>query len=87
MKKDRLIGKFVEVQWDDAASFGGAWRRGDELKAMIDDDEFSHIVTVGHLLKRNSKRVLVAGSKSDHGAYSDLVEVPTGMVKRVRQLK
>lgn len=71
------------VVWDDACSLGGWFTE-------LSKAEMSYLVaTVGFIVHRDKNRICVAQSMAldADGTYADVLTIPTGMVKKVVQLK
>ena len=72
----------VEVEWYDACSNHG-WYDTNTLKKL----ELVVMWTVGYMLRRNRRVIVLAQAVSDYAKYSELWIVPMATVKRVRRLK
>ena len=88
MKSSHLADKFpiVEVTWADAASTGAGWMLARELKEWMDAD-FTVCKTVGYLVRKDNKKVVVAASGTSNDKWSDTTEIPRSQVRRIRRLK
>lgn len=72
----------VSVIWEDA-SHNNTWHTIEDamnMKPYI-------VTTLGHLLKRDKKCVVVTQSISDRNTISDTMRVPVGMIRSVKVLK
>jgi hypothetical protein len=74
--------KMVEVTWDDAASHS-AWRDMEDA----DKTDVDVITTLGHLLSKDKRRLRVAMNISGYGNVSDILNIPTSCVKKIRRLR
>ena len=73
--------KFVQVEWDDAASCA-TWRGLDDLPHT------QPCITRGWLLEENKKELIIAATVQEGGPdFGELIALPRGMVKRIRRLK
>lgn len=72
----------VRVEWVDSASTG-RWRHRKEAERF----DVVACTTVGFVVSRNSKRIVLAQSVSEDDDVCDTMTIPAGCVKRVRRLK
>ena len=77
MKKKRV----VEVVWVDACSDDG-WTDSEDIKAGSD----YIAVSVGFLLLRDKRRVILTQSLGQNDKCGGYLQIPAGCVKRVRRL-
>lgn len=86
MPRRRTLKKFplVIVEWNDACSNGG-WRLATDA---IREHKPVAVVTVGWLLRRTLRSVLVAQSyQPADDRVTDTIAIPNGMVRRVRTVR
>ena len=74
-------GALVEVHWTDSYTMHG-WR-GDEQP----DGEPLECRSVGYLVKRSKKVVVVCQNVSEQGSTGDWMTIPASCIRRVRRLK
>ena len=74
--------KIVEVTWHDSCSDGG-WK---SLKSSL-SGSISTCQSVGYLLQRNRKQVILIQSRSDTGNLSDQIAIPRTDVVKIIYLK
>lgn len=74
----------VQVTWNDAKSTGGGWRSvNDTIKEASGPFEVS---SVGYLLKRDKKELILAQTLTKTGSAADCITIPSGFVHKVRRL-
>lgn len=74
----------VQVTWNDAKSHGGGWQTiEDTIKNARGPFEVS---SVGYLLKRNKKELILAQTLTKNGLAADTITIPSGFVHKVRRL-
>lgn len=74
----------VQVTWHDAKSHGGGWQTiADTIKNARGPFEVS---SVGYLLKRNKKELILAQTLTKNGLAADTITIPRGFVHKVRHL-
>ncbi len=83
MRKQLTRYPIVDVQWDDA--WGSEDKNG--TKSKPDKCEPWLKRTVGFLVKRNKKGVLVSQELNEDGAYEYNTFVPKGAITKMRTLK
>ena len=69
----------VCVHWDDATADPGWHDDGEHTFAP-------HIVSVGYLVRRNAKEIVIAGSANSYDHVCDLLLIPMGCVTKVERL-
>ena len=74
----------VQVTWHDAKSQGGGWREIKDL-AQFARGPFE-CSSVGWLLKRNKKEIILAQTLSKSGLGTDTITIPRGFIWKVRHL-
>jgi hypothetical protein len=67
--------KLVLVQWDDAASVTSAWQK--EVGVVGCE-------TVGFLVKKDKKEVVIAHTLASDGDFGGKFAIPRGMVKVIK---
>lgn len=72
--------KAVIVEWDDSSSYS-PWHNDSDL------DIPAKCFSVGVICKDEDRYISVAQSKSSEGNYGDVITIPRGCIKRVRQLR
>lgn len=73
----------VKVTWNDAAS-DQSWRD----PSNYDDVQFYRVDTVGFLIRKNEKWVVLAGSRSrTNDRVSLTLEIPMGMVVKIETIR
>jgi len=72
----------VEVTWIDASS-SNSWRTI-AVHAEEDDVPPFLVKSLGWVLRRNSRVLILAQSVSHNGQAMDVLTIPAGMIKRVR---
>lgn len=71
--------KLVKVIWEDAWGRAG-WSREADVEGM-------EVESIGYLLARNKKGILLAQGLSEDGAALGIGFIPHGMIKKLRRLK
>lgn len=74
----------VEVTWVDAFSQLTGW--GDARAVARDADDSMEVQSVGHLIARTRRHVVLAMNRSG-GRVADTMSIPHGCVRRVRRLR
>ena len=70
----------VAVLWDDATALDG-WSSGhDEVKPC-------HVLSVGFLVRKTKKHIVLAQDISPDGQQCGRGQIPKGMVKRITRIK
>ena len=77
------VGNLVKVGWDDAASHDDGWQEREEIINGV-----QHCTTVGFVVKRDRKQVVVAMSYGVHPHdgkehYCTTWAIPTGWITKV----
>lgn len=77
-------GDIVLVTWNDAGHFHpGEWVQHNEIPKWS-----MRCTTVGRVVKRKRKYLLVAQTRSEvPGDFTGLFVIPFGMIKKIRRLK
>ncbi len=78
--------KLVEVRWDDSYGIGG-WQDNRDLRHFVRQ---SHLIrTVGYVIHKSKKKIVVAANISIHSGSScgHLMAIPMSQVRRIRRLK
>jgi len=73
----------VEVTWDDSAS-QGKWGTDESYRRNADTIECK---SMGYLLSRNKKKVVLIQSISEEHQCCDSISIPAKCVKRVRRFR
>ena len=73
--------RLVEVKWVDSA-FNQGWR----LK-YDSDTSISECKTVGYLIKKNKKQLVIAMNVNDDGGYGEAMAIPIECVKSIKKVK
>ena len=73
----------VRVEWWDPASPTPSWISRDEAE----DFEPCAVVTVGTILRRTRRVLVIAATIGAHGQVADVTAIPIGCVRRVRRLR
>lgn len=73
--------RLVMVTWRDACSIDG-WR-----SPADEDFDTADVVSVGWLLERTKKKIVLASSMCSEGGVNSVVVIPTPWVGSVRKLK
>ena len=68
---------FVLVKWHDAVNATMAWQTNVEV---------CPITTIGFLIKKDRRQVIVAHSMSEDGQFAGRFAIPLGMLVEVREL-
>lgn len=80
MKKE---SKKVEVTWMDSSGYG-AW---DKRRSAINNRKISEVKTLGYILKRNKREILVAQSIDlTIDSVDHTIIIPMGCVKEIKEL-
>lgn len=74
----------VRVEWEDSAS-RGSWRSADTEAAR--PRSTLRIVSVGYLLRKTKREIVLFQSHDDEDKISDTVAIPMGCVHRIRKFK
>ena len=76
------------VEWEDAFTSDHSWGRIDALPETVLPFV---VLSVGYEIARNEKRITLAqtigGDRGEADKCSDLMTIPTGMVRKVTQLR
>lgn len=83
MKRPEIRIPRVEVSWVDSAVSGG-WRSLEEFRGAA---QLAQCVTVGLLIKKTKKLVVVAQSAAKDGDVADAIAIPISCVRSIRYLK
>lgn len=76
--------RYVEVTWVDAQSHD-PWIDKDEV---VKDQALAEVISVGMLKSRNKKIItLVLNHDTTNDAYSCIMHIPVGCIKKIRTLK
>ena len=75
--------KIVSIEWDDASSNSGYW---DDHR--LEDFSLVHNCSVGHLIRRDRKQVVIAMERWRDGdrRYRTTETIPRGMIKKITYL-
>lgn len=73
--------RLVEVKWVDSALNIG-WKSEYSKETSI-----SQCKTVGYLIKKNKKQLVIAMNINDSGGYSEAMAIPIGCVKSIKKVK
>ncbi len=85
MKRTSLKPKLYEVEWQDAWSNDLSWQ-GLDLADMCAETAINR--TVGWMMKRNKKQIVLAQSiHADDERCSSLTGIPLGCILKMRKLK
>ncbi len=71
----------VEIEWEDSASKGG-WANREVYRKLSP----MRVRTVGFLLERSPRKVIVLQTLAEDGDGTDAVVIPAGCVKKLRRL-
>ena len=74
--------QLVEVDWVDSWS-SARWENKD---TVADDDGVLHCRSVGYVLRRGQKSVVLAASMSESGNVGDRICIPRPCVKTIRKV-
>lgn len=76
------MAKIIEVIWDDSCSIANQWMKPNgEL-------EPSHCKSVGYLVSKNKKSIVLAQSQHDEtGEVHNQFIIPRGCIKKITELK
>ena len=76
------MAKIVEVIWEDSCSIANQWMRPNgEL-------EPSHCKSVGYLVSKNKKRIVIAQNYNDEsGEVHNQFIIPKGCIRSIREIK
>jgi hypothetical protein len=69
------------VTWRDSEALNGSWQKIADVRA---DKSRAAIVTYGHILERDSTRVIVAASVHAHEA-TGIIIIPAGCIEKVER--
>lgn len=80
------IDTLVRVEWDDASSHDEGWATREDLENRV-----QRCTTVGFVVRKDRKQVLLAMSKGQHAAdtvmqYATTMAIPLGWVTRIKVL-
>lgn len=70
------------VEWADAVSVSGWFDPGEQS-----GDEAVLSISVGYLVRRNSREITLAQSINVLGHFGDRITIPAGMIKSVRRIR
>lgn len=73
----------TEVEWDDANS-NARWQ---DLGEMKNNHHVALCKSVGYLLKRDKKEILLVQTQAPEGDGAGVISIPIGFVRRVRRIK
>lgn len=73
-------GRLIHVTWDDAAS-NSTWNEDPR------QPDIAKCVSVGYLRHKGRRRIVLAASHSDTGAWAERTTIPMGNVRAVRKLQ
>jgi hypothetical protein len=72
----------AEVEWVDSKA-QGSWRDADEYR----NEQPAPCRSVGYVLTRDAKKIILLQSQSESGGVSDSITIPIGCVTKVRYLR
>lgn len=75
----------VEVTWVDSFTHDAGWMTADDYVTSANTEEYL-IRTVGFLLAKTPKRVILSPSRDHFGKCSGIWVIPTPMIRRIRRL-
>ena len=74
--------QIVEVEWEDSCAEMG-WHTPRDIKGY----DVSHCRSVGYLLGKDRKKVVILQSASDSPSFCEALTIPRGNVKKITYLK
>lgn len=78
------IPPVVEVEWIDASSYSGrGWLTHE---SAVDYKPFK-VLSSGYLLRKDDAVVILGINKDPNGSYSVLMEIPRGMVRKIKTIR
>ena len=69
--------KLIRVEWHDAASTSSHWQ---------DEITVASVVSVGFLIEKDRKQIVMALSRAADGDYGGKFAIPRGFVKSIQNL-
>ncbi len=84
--------KLVEIHWVDSATRKDYWQPGQEVIDDTRKDGLEQIITVGYLMDKTKDYVLICQTLQTNrdGNYprvAGVLEIPSGCILRIRQIK
>ena len=81
MKKQLNTLKKIEITWIDSTWIGG-WSNGDRCKKY----GVSNCRSVGYLVRKDKKEILIGQSYDDNGNIGNITVVPISQVKGIKNV-
>ena len=74
--------KAYRIVWEDSAGpLGGVWHDEDE------DVDTVTVTTVGYLVKKTKRRIVIAHSRHDGGQLGGVLAIPRSAVRSMKRLR